>query len=228
MLEKLFDRSFMVLFIVMFFVCSVAYNVAYFATLGDSMWYFFYIPSSIFDIIKTGLMMLLPLIIVLIIFKPILVNPAFTGNFPSGTVLLIMAALVLASNFLYVLVSPNLQNKSLVLAFEILFYIAALVCFIAIVYYFSADKSPQFLMIIFLLSLIPTAFLIGVADAKISVNAVYSETKSQILLSSDKVISAKILRSFDKGMLMMVNVSSVNFVAWDGIKEVKFKRVGSF
>jgi len=141
---------------------------------------------------------------------------------------LVMAVLVLASNFIYSLISSSSQNRPLILSFEILFYLSIIVCVFAIIYYFLTNSSPQALMIVFLLSLVPVAFLIGIADAKESINSSYSETKSQILLKSDKIISAKILRSFDKGIFIMVNISSVNFIAWEDIKEIKFKKVGGF
>jgi hypothetical protein len=229
MLEKLFDRSFLALSVIMFFVCATIYNIGYFGTLGDSLWYFFYIPTSIFDIIKTGLIMLFPLIIVLMVFKPFFINPAFDNGFPTGTALLVMAVLVLASNFIYSLISSSSQNRPLILSFEILFYLSTIVCVFAIIYYFLTNSSPQALMIVFLLSLIPVAFLIGIADAKESINSRYSETKSQILLKSDKIISAKILRSFDKGLFVMTDsASNLNFIIWDEIKEIKFKKVYNF
>lgn len=228
MLEKLFDRSFLVSLVV-FFVCAIIYNVGYFGTLGGSLWYFFYVPTSFFDIIKTGLMMLFALILILMVFKPILINPVFNNRFPGGVVLLMMATLVLASNFLHFSVFANSQNRSLSLVFEVMFYMFALVCFIAIVYYFLINALPQHLLTAFFLSLIPISFVIGVIDAKVSINASYHETKSYIILKNDKVVSANVLRSFDKGMfVIMGSPSNIDFIVWDQIKGVKFKKVSGF
>ncbi len=229
MLEKLFDRSFIFLLIIMFFIYSAIYNIGYFGTLGDSLWYFLYVPITAYDIVKTGLVMIIPLILILMIFKPILINPAFNGIFPSANILLIMTILVLVSNLFYFVILSDSQNRSLSLIVEVMFYIFSSVCFISIVYYFFTNASPQSLMVIFFLSLIPITFCIGVVDAKISIISTRTETKSRILLQNDTIISANVLRSVDKGIFVIINnTASIDFITWDQIKRVKFKKVNAF
>jgi hypothetical protein len=103
------------------------------------------------------------------------------------------------------------------------------VCFFSIFYHFTKTQSRQVIFTIFVLSLIPIALFVGWADAKLDTINFSEESKSKILLSNDKVVSAKLIRSLNKGMLVMIDSStSVNFIAWDQIKEIKFKRVNSF
>jgi hypothetical protein len=85
------------------------------------------------------------------------------------------------------------------------------------------------LLIIFYASLILIALLIGLVDAKIMLNAKQNEAKSQILFKDEKVISANVVRSFDKGLFLIIDKKTgINFISWDEIKEVKFKKVGGF
>jgi len=227
--ENFFDRSFVAIAVAMFFVYATLYNVGYFSVFGNSWRYFFYVPTSIFDIIKTGLMMIVPLAIILLIFKPILINPAFKGIFPSPNILLIMATLVLASNLLYLVIFADSQNRLLVLILESSFYIFSIMCFLIIIYYFLTELSQQSLMIIFFISLIPISYFIGLVNAKIDINSSFYSPKSQILLKNDNVISTNILRSLDKGILVMTDsAANINFIIWDEIKEVKFKKIYNF
>ena len=136
LLENFFNRSFIIIMMIMFFVYAAIYNIGYFAVFGNSWWYFFYVPTSIFDIIKTGLMMIVPLTIILLIFKKILIDPAFSGIFPSPNILLTMAVLVLASNLLYLVIFADTQNKLLSLFLEASFYLFVIICFMTIFYYF--------------------------------------------------------------------------------------------
>jgi hypothetical protein len=228
--ENFFNRFFMVIAGAMFFVYATLYNIGYFAVFGNSWWYFFYVPTSIFDIIKTGLIMIVPLAIILLIFKPILINPAFRGIFPGPNILLSMAALVLASNVLHLVIFADSQNKPLSLVLEGSFYLFALMCFMTILYYFLTEVSPQSLMAIFFVSLVPLSYFIGVINAKIDINSTLYSNKSQILLTNDNVVSANILRSFDKGVFVITDsfANSINFITWDSIKEVKFKKIYNF
>ena len=227
--DNLFSPTFVAISAMMFFVYATLYNIGYFAVFGNSWWYFFYVPSSIFDIIKTGLAMIVPLTIILLIFKSALIDPPFRGVFPGPNTLLIIAALVLATNLLYLVIFVDSQNKLLSLVLEFLFYICVLICFITILYYFLTELSPQSLMVIFFISLIPMSYIIGLVNAKIDINSSLYSNKSQILLKNDNVISANILRSFDKGMFVMTDsAANINFITWDEIKEVKFKKVYNF
>ncbi|MCE3255679.1 MAG: hypothetical protein K0R25_1173 [Rickettsiaceae bacterium] len=221
--EKLFDYSYMLLLVVMFFVCASFYNIGYFGTLGDSIWYFFYVPTTIFDIIKTGFMMIVPMTVLLLVFKPILLNPILKGELPSASFLMIMSVLVLISNFLYFAVFINSSNQSLSLLSEIAFYIFSLLCLIAVVYYFFLNTSPQILITIFLISLLPISLVIGLVDARIASDFSYIGNRSQILLQNNKVVSATILRSFEKGIFVKHGkLSAVHFISADRIQEIKF------
>ena len=82
-------------------------------------------------------------------------------------------------------------------------------------------------MVVFFCSLIPISYLVGWANAKADIISTPNEAKSRILLKSNKAVSAKILRSFDKGMFVIIgsSTSGVNFISWDEIKEIKFKKV---
>ena len=229
LLENFFNRSFIIIMMIMFFVYAAIYNIGYFAVFGNSWWYFFYVPTSIFDIIKTGLMMIVPLAIILLIFKKILIDPAFSGIFPSPNILLIMAVLVLASNLLYLVIFADTQNKLLSLFLEASFYLFVIICFMTIFYYFLTELSEQSLIIVFFISLVPIAYFIGLINAKIDINSNSYGNKSQILLKNENVISSYVLRSFDKGILVMQNSSTnINFIMWDEVKEVKLKPVYNF
>ncbi len=109
---------------------------------------------------------------------------------------------------------------------ELLFYTFSLVCFFGILYFFTKDKPQQFLLVIFFCSLVPISLLVGWVNARIDISNASNEAKSKILLKSNKVVSAKILRSFEKGIFVLVkNDTDINFISWDEIKEAKFKRV---
>jgi hypothetical protein len=229
MLNDIFNRSFVAIVVIMFFVYATLYNIGYFSVFGNSWWYFFYIPTSIFDIIKTGLMMIVPLAIILLIFKKILINPAFNGAFPSPNILLTMAALVLLSNLLYLVIFADSQNRLFSLILEASFYIFSIICFITIIYYFLTELAPQSLMSIFFVSLIPICYIIGLINAKIDINSSFYSNKSQILLVNNNVVSANILRSFDKGIFVMTDsAANLNFIIWDEIKEIKFRKNYNF
>ncbi len=229
MLEKFLDRATATTLVIMFFVCVVVYNIGYFSAVGGSMRYFFFVPTSFFDVVKSGLGMAIPLLLILLIFKPILINPVFSNSFPSASILLAMAIAVLVSNFLYFSIFSDSQNRLLALISEVSFYLFALVCFVAIVYYFLNNISPQYLIVIFFLSVVSITFLIGVVDAKIGISSSYKDVKSQILLKNDKVINANILRSVDKGIFIIIgNASSIDFIAWDESKGVKYRKVSVF
>jgi hypothetical protein len=187
------------------------------------------LPITFNDIIKTGLSVLFPFIVALLVFKPILIDPAFNGRFPGPGILLTVAIAVLVSNLLYFAIFIDSSNAGYSLASECFFYVSLALCFFSIVYYFASEYSQQFILSIFFISLIPLAFLSGVIDAKITNYSILREAKSQILLNSDKVVRANILRSFDKGMFLMINnTNNINFISWDKIKEVKFKKVTGF
>jgi hypothetical protein len=229
MLEKLFDRSLIFILVTMFFVYSVAYNIGYFYILGDSLRYFLYIPISLIDIIKTGLVLLFPLFIILIIFKPILISPIFKGSLPSGNILLVVTIILLVSILFYFVTFANTQEKMLYLAMETIFYLFSIICLAIIIYYFISGVAPQYFLIVFFLLLIPFSFTIGTTNAKFATIASVHETKSQITLKTNQVVSANILRNFDKGILIMNgNNKHTNFIAWDEIRWIKFKRVSSF
>lgn len=230
MAEKFFDRFFMATTIIMFFICTAAYNIAYFNTLGDSIWYFFYIPITVSDMIKTGLAVCIPMLATLLVFKPILIDPAFNRKPPSPRALFISAVLVLVSNLFYFTIFIDSPDHNYSLISESAFYIFSFICLLVIVYYFSSELSQTSLLAIFFISLIPIAFLIGVIDAKFTIISSTSDAKSQILLDSNKVVNANVLRSFDKGIFLIINnnTSNVNFISWDEIKEIKFKKVTSF
>ena len=140
-----------------------------------------------------------------------------------------VAIALLACNFSYFTISVNSYDKIYSLISEALLYVFSITCFFSIVYYFARSQSPQLLITVFFLSLIPVSFFIGWIDAKLDIESFSSEAKSKILLNSDKIVSAKILRSFEKGILIMTeNSNSINFISWDQIKEAKFKKVSSF
>lgn len=227
--EGFFERSFAIVLVLMFIVCSAIYNVGYFSVFGDTFWYLLYLPVTFHDIVKTGLAMLFPFLVMLLIFKPVLIDPAFNAKFPGPRILLTVAVAVLASNLLYFAIFIDSADRTYALVFECLFYICSALCFFAIIYYFASECSQQLLLSIFFASLLPLSFLFGVVDAKIAANSAIKDSKSQILLTNDKIVSANILRSFDSGMFLIINnTTSINFVSWDEVKEVKFKKVSSF
>jgi len=225
MLEKTVEKFFIPILLIAFFLMACAYNLAYFNTFGDSYSYFLYVPMGFADIIKTGLVSFLLVSIFLIIFKPIFLDPAFQGEFPGPTTLLVLSALVFISNLLYFVIFTN-SREIYSMVSELLFYCFSLVCFFGILYFFTKDKSQQFLLVIFFCSLIPISLLVGWINARIDISNASDEAKSKILLKSNKVVSAKILRSFEKGIFVLIKSDTdINFIAWDEIKEAKFKRV---
>ncbi|MFT6332907.1 MAG: hypothetical protein ACJAW3_001256 [Lentimonas sp.] len=227
MLEKFFDRTSAISLILVFFTCALIYNIGYFNSLGGSLRYFFYVPVSFFDIISSGLWVSVMLSILLFIFKPILINPAFLGSFPNAAILLTIAVAVLLSNFLYFSIFSDSQNRMLALTFEVLFYLFATVCFIAILYYFLDGSATIAPLLVFVTSLIILSFLIGSIDAKIATTSNRSGSKSQILLKNDRVINAKVIRSVDKGIFILTGKAlTVDFISWDEVKGVKFKIEG--
>jgi hypothetical protein len=203
--------------------------VGYFSVLGDTFLYFLYLPITFNDVVKTGLSVFFPFIVALLVFKPILIDPAFNGRFPGPGILLTAAIAVLISNLLYFAMFIDSPNAGYAVASECVFYVSLVLCFFSIVYYFASEYSQQFILSIFFASLIPLSLLFGIIDAKITNYSILKEAKSQILLNSDKVVRANILRSFDKGMFLMINnTNNINFVSWSEIKEVKFKKVTGF
>lgn len=229
MIERTFERCFAAIIFMAFFIIAIVYNIGYFNAIGDSLSYFFYIPIGFTDLIKTGLYASVAVLFFLTIAKTVMINPAFKTIFPSAKLILTTSAGVLICNLSYFSISINSYGKGLSLGAEALLYAFAITCFFSIVYHFCRAQSRQILFSIFLLSLIPTALLVGWFDAKLDLFNFSNEAKSKILLQNDKVITAKLLRSFDRGMLVMIdNSSNTNFITWDQIKEVKFKRVNSF
>jgi len=229
MIERTFERSFAAIIFMAFFIIALVYNIGYFNAIGESISYFFYIPTGFFDLIKTGLYASVMILFFLTISKSITIDPAFKGISPSPKVILASSAGVLICNLSYFTISINSYGKTLSLAAEALLYAFAIICFFSIIYHLCKTQSRQILFSIFLLSLIPTALFVGWVDAKLDLLNFSNEAKSKILLQNDKVITAKLLRSFDRGMLVMIDSSpNINFVTWDQIKEVKFKRVNSF
>jgi len=229
MIERTFEHSFAAIIFMAFFVIAIIYNIGYFNAIGDSITYFFYIPTGFTDLVKTGLYASVLVLLFLVLFKSVMINPAFKGIFPTAKLILWTSASVLICNLCYFSISINSYGKLLSLASEALLYVFAITCFFSITYHLCRNQSRQILFFIFLLSLIPTALFVGWLDAKLDVMNFSDEAKSKILLQNDKVITAKLLRSFDRGMLVMIDSSSnINFITWDQIKEVKFKRVNSF
>ena len=140
--------------------------------------------------------------------------------------LFIIAILVLATNLSYFVVFADMPNRIFSLISEVLFYAFTIIGFFGILYHFIKDQSRQLIMVIFFCSIIPISLLIGWVNAKIDIRSVSNEAKSRILLKSNKAVSAKILRSFEKGMFVIIGSNTgVNFISWDEIKEVKFKKV---
>ncbi|MFT6077242.1 MAG: hypothetical protein ACJATU_000437 [Rickettsiales bacterium] len=225
MLEKFFDRSFVFILLVIFLVGSAFYNVGYFTIAGGSLSYFSHMPITFLDIIKTGFGVLIPLVLLLMIFKPILIDPAFKREFPTAPLLLVMAVAVFVTNFLYFAVFIYSPNQALSIISEMAFYIFALICLLTVVYYFSSSWGAEILVTIFFFSIIPLTFLIGVADAKFDTSTRYYESKTRILLGSDKVVRANVLRSFEKGVFVIMDKSgNVNFIPWNEIKAIKVSR----
>jgi len=186
-------------------------------------------PISFTDIIKTGLVLITPLLIILIVFKPILINPILNRALPNGNIMLAMTMILLLTVLCYFIIFDNTNNKMLSLFMEAMFYIFATACFAIIVYYFMSGAAPQHFLLAFFLLLIPFSFAIGTLDAKFSSISSFYESKSRITLTNDQVVSANILRNFDKGILVMgINDKYTNFITWDEIKWIKFKEVNSF
>lgn len=227
--DKINENFAIITLIISFFICSIAYNIAYFGYFGDSILYFLYIPISFFDLVKTGLFMILPLFLFLVLFKPILINPVLSGKFASPTSLLLISVMALVCNLFYFGIFVDYYDQFNSMVFESLFYSFLLIFGIGITYYFCKDKSEKSIFLIFALTLFPVAFLLGFIDARFTSYFFTSESKSQILLKTDRIVSAKILRSFDSGIFIISSnqsaINNINFIPWDEIKEVKFKKV---
>ena len=224
MFEKFFDRVSVISLILIFFICALIYNVGYFSVLGGSLRYFFNVPITFLDVVNSGLWVGIILGIILFVFKPVLVNPAFAKIFPNATILLIMAVSVLLSNFLYFAIFSDSQNRMLALFFEVTFYGFAMLCFITLIYYFLDTNVPLAPFFVFVLSLVLLSYLIGVVDAKVAMNSDDQFSKSQILLKNDRVINANIVRSGGQGIFIKTDKAQrVDFISWDEIKGVKFR-----
>ena len=207
---------------------AVTYNVAYFYTFGDSVSFFLYTPVGVADIIKTGAVAFLYVMLFFLIFKNIFVDPVFNEEFPGVTTLLVLSILVFVSNLFYFLILDE-DNSTYYLLSELVFFASSLVAFFGILYFFSREQSKGFLAVVFLCSLFVVAFFVGWLSAKFDIKNALFESKSKILLEGDKIVSAKILRSFNKGILVMLNDDrDINFISWDQIKEAKFKKVTGF
>ena len=226
MLQNTIERNFIVTFIVCFFLMAVTYNLSYFYTFGDSLSFFLYVPITFVDLLKTGLMSFLFVIIFLLIFKNIFIDPVFKGEFPNVVILLIISALVFISNLFYFLILDQDPNNSYYFISEMAFFAFSLVAFFGILYFFAREQSKEFLLVAFFSSMILISFFIGWLTARVDMNSAPFESKSKILLNNDKIISASILRSFDKGILVLLSTNSdINFIPWSEIKEAKFKKV---
>lgn len=205
---------------------AITYNLAYFNTFGDSITFFLYVPMTFVDLLKTGLLSFLFTILFVIVFKNIFLDPVFKNEFPSVVTLVVLSALVFISNLFYFLILDQNYNNAYYFLSEIAFFGFSLVAFFGILYFFAREQSREFLITSFFASLILVSFFIGWLTAKIDLNAAPFESKSKILLNNDKVISASILRSFDKGILVLLSKNSdINFIPWSEIKEAKFKKV---
>lgn len=229
MLRNTLERNFVSIFVICFFLMSVAYNMAYFYTFGDALDFFLYIPVSILDLLKTGAMAFIYTTIFVVIFRNIFIDPVFNNDFPSVTTLLFLSVLVFVSNLFYFLILDASYDSNYYLISELAFFAFSLVAFFGILYFFSSEQSLNFLTGTFFASLIMISFFTGWLNAKFDIKKAPFESKSKILLTGDKVITAKILRSFDKGILVMLGKSNdINFISWDQIKEAKFKKVSGF
>jgi hypothetical protein len=229
MLRNTLEKNFVSLILVCFFLMSVAYNMAYFYAFGDALDFFLYIPMGILDLLKTGAMAFMYTMIFVAIFRNIFIDPVFNNEFPSVTTLLFLSVLVFISNLFYFLILDASYASNYYLISEIAFFAFSLVAFFGILYFFSREQSLNFLTGTFFASLIMIAFFTGWLSAKFDIKKAPFESKSKILLTSDKVITAKILRSFDKGILVMLGKSNdINFISWDQIKEAKFKKISGF
>lgn len=226
MLQNTIEKNLIISFILTFFLMSVVYNMSYFNTFGDAMSYFLYVPISFIDLLKTGFVALLFTAIFIGVFKHIFIDPVFNGEFPSVIMLLILSGLVFVSNLFYFLILDNNYASSYYFVSEVAFFAFSLVAFFGILYFFAREQSREFLLISFFCSMILVSFFIGWLAAKSDIRSTPFESKSKILLNSDRVISASILRSFDKGLLVLLGRNrDINFIPWSEIKEAKFKRV---
>lgn len=230
MLQNTIEKNPFIILIAMFFLMAISYNVAYFYTFGDSINFFLYIPTGISDLVKTGLITSLYSVIFLLLFKNIFIDPVFNGEFPSVGTLLTLSALVFVSNLFYFLILDKNYGSGYYMISELSFFTFSIVAFFGILYFFVREQSVSFLIGCFLSSLIVIAFFCGWLTAKFDINTAPFENKSKFLLYGDKVITAKVIRSFDKGILVMLNdkSSDINFIAWDEIKEAKFKKTSGF
>lgn len=230
MLQNTIEKNPLVLLISFFFLMAISFNIGYFYTFGDTINFFFYIPIDLTDLIKTGLVTILYTTFFLVIFKNVFVDPVFNNSFPSVTTLLTLSVFVFISNLFYFLILDPTYNSTYYLISELAFFAFSLVAFFGILYFFIREQSKNFLLGCFFASLIAIAFFTGWLAAKFDINKAPFENKSKILLQGDKVITAKVLRSFDKGVLVMLGGkgTDINFIAWEQIKEAKFKRVSGF
>jgi hypothetical protein len=129
----------------------------------------------------------------------------------------------------YFLILDETYDSTYYLISELAFFASSLVAFFGILYFFSSGQSKNFLIGTFFASLVIISLFSGWLSAKFEIRQAPLENKSKILLTNDKVITAKILRSFDKGILVMLNKSQdINFISWNQIKEAKFKKVTGF
>ncbi len=205
---------------------SIVYNMAYFYAFGDSLSFFLYVPIGFADLIKTGFVSLLFVLIFLGIFKNIFIDPVFNAEFPSIVTLLVLSALVFISNLFYFLILDKNYVTGYYFISEVAFFAFSLVAFFGILYFFSREQSKEFLTISFFVSMILISFFIGWMTAKSDLKSAPFESQSKILLTGDRVVSASILRSFDKGILVLLTRNSdINFIPWTEIKEAKLKKV---
>ena len=229
MLENTTGKSFAISLLASFFLISASYNISYFYTFGDSLSFFLYLPLGFTDLVRTGLVASLYVIIFLGVFKSIFIDPVFNDDFPTVSSLLFLSVLVFISNLFYFLILDPNYKSGFYLISELAFFAFSLVAFFGILYFFCRQQSKDFLMGCFVASLIGISFFVGWLSATFDINRAPFESKSKILLVGDKIITAKVLRSFDKGMLVMLNNSTdINFISWDQVKEAKFKKVTGF
>jgi hypothetical protein len=81
MLGKILDRFLIILFAI-FLVVSAFYNIGYFTIVGGSLGFFFQMPIIFLYVLKTGFGAIIPLALILMVFKPILIDPIFNRIYP--------------------------------------------------------------------------------------------------------------------------------------------------
>jgi hypothetical protein len=139
--------------------------------------------------------------------------------------LLVGVVAIFVTNFLYFAVFINSPNKSLSIISKMALYIFVLICLVATAYRTSSSWLTEIIETISLFSITPLNFLIVVSNAKFNTSNRYYESKTRILLGIKKVFRANVLRSFEKGVFVIMDKSgNVNFIPWNEIKAIKVSR----